>query len=415
MRRLLRWYGANPLHLLALLGCFALAGYAAARLVPSRPLGVAVWFLGAVIGHDLLLMPLYSLADRSAMAAIRHRTPRLPALPWINYLRVPAGLSLLLLLVWFPLILRLHINYQASTTLSADPYFWHWLAVTGALFLLSAVMLALRLRMRPRPVTADDTTVTRKNPAASRHSPTDGNPADGNAGRTDLRKEHTVTQQTIAEQVAAMNEAAAARPANPVMNVFTDEQVRLAHEPAPEVPLGPGAPVPDGQLLDVYGQPATLYTALAGGPAVLVFYRGGWCPYCNIALATYQAQLLPELRRRGFGLIAVSPQKPDESLTLREKKELTFTVLSDPGNVLAARFGIVMTPSPDVIEAQLKLGLDLTQGNADGTTAIPMPTAVVIDADRVVRWVDVHPDYSTRSEVSDILAAIDAVGSGSAR
>jgi peroxiredoxin len=181
------------------------------------------------------------------------------------------------------------------------------------------------------------------------------------------------------------------------------------------VPLGPGATVPDGQLLDVYGQPVTLHTALAGGPAVLVFYRGGWCPYCNIVLATYQAQLLPELRRRGFGLIAVSPQKPDESLTLQEKKELTFTVLSDPGNVLAARMGIVMMPSPDVIEAQLKLGLDLTQGNADGTTAIPMPTTVVIDADRVLRWVDVHPDYSTRSEVSDILAAIDAVGSASAR
>jgi peroxiredoxin len=124
---------------------------------------------------------------------------------------------------------------------------------------------------------------------------------------------------------------------------------------------------------------------------------------------------LPELRRRGFGLIAVSPQKPDESLTLQEKKELTFTVLSDPGNVLAARFGIVTTPSPDVIEAQLKLGLDLTQGNADGTTAIPMPTTVVIDADRIVRWIDVHPDYGARSEVSDILAAINAIGSGSAR
>ena len=91
MRRLPRWYGANPLHLLALLGCFALAGYAAARLVSSHPVAVAVWFLGAVIGHDLLLMPLYSLADRSVLAAIRHRAPRLPAVPWINYLRVPAG------------------------------------------------------------------------------------------------------------------------------------------------------------------------------------------------------------------------------------------------------------------------------------------------------------------------------------
>jgi hypothetical protein len=150
MRRQLRWYGASPLHLLALLACFGLAGYAAARLIPSQPLGVAAWFLGAVIGHDLLLMPLYSLADRSAMAAIRHREPQLPVTPWINYVRVPAALSGLLLLVWFPLILRLQSPYHASTTLSADPYVWHWLAVTGALFLLSAVAFALRLRGEPR-------------------------------------------------------------------------------------------------------------------------------------------------------------------------------------------------------------------------------------------------------------------------
>lgn len=150
MRRQLRWYGASPLHLLALLACFGLAGYAAARLIPSRPLSVIAWFLGAVIGHDLLLMPLYSLADRSVMAAIRHREPQLPLAPWINYVRVPAALSGLLLLVWFPLILRLRSPYHASTTLSADPYAWHWLAVTGALFLLSAVAFALRLRGKPR-------------------------------------------------------------------------------------------------------------------------------------------------------------------------------------------------------------------------------------------------------------------------
>jgi hypothetical protein len=150
MRRQLRWYGASPLHLLALLACFGLAGYAAVRLASSHPVAVAAWFLGAVIGHDLLLMPLYSLADRSAMAALRHRGPPLPAAPWINYLRVPAALSGLLLLVWFPLILRLRSPYHASTTLSADPYLRHWLAVTGALFLLSAVAFALRLRRQPR-------------------------------------------------------------------------------------------------------------------------------------------------------------------------------------------------------------------------------------------------------------------------
>lgn len=166
MKRVARWYGANPLHLLALLGCFALAGYASAQLVKSHPLAVALWFLGAVVGHDLLLLPLYSLADRSAMAAVRHRPPRLPAVPWINYLRVPAGLSGLLLLIWFPLILRRGTQYHASTTLSPDPFLWHWLAVTGALFLLSAAMLALRLRRTPHPAVSPP--ATRQPPRTAR-------------------------------------------------------------------------------------------------------------------------------------------------------------------------------------------------------------------------------------------------------
>jgi hypothetical protein len=150
MRRLLRWYGASPLHLLAMLACFGLAGYAAVRLISYRPVTVAAWFLGAVIGHDLLLMPLYSLADRSVMVAFRHRAPEPPGVAWVNYVRVPAALSGMLLLVWFPLILQVKSKYHASTTLSAAPYLGHWLAVTGALFLLSAVAFALRLRRGAR-------------------------------------------------------------------------------------------------------------------------------------------------------------------------------------------------------------------------------------------------------------------------
>ena len=176
MRRQLRWYGASPLHLLALLACFGLAGYAAARLISSRPLAVVVWFLGAVIGHDLVLMPLYSLADRSVMAALRHREPQLPAAPWINYVRVPAALSGLLLLVWFPLILRLRSPYHASTTLSADPYVWHWLAVTGALFLLSAVAFALRLRGQCAPPRRQ---ARRGGPGSDQEEPTRRRAADG--------------------------------------------------------------------------------------------------------------------------------------------------------------------------------------------------------------------------------------------
>jgi hypothetical protein len=150
VRRLLRWYGASPLHLLTMVGCFALAGYAAVTLLKVNAVAVTVWFAGAVIGHDLVLMPLYLLADRSVTAVIRHRLPELPAAGWINYLRVPVVLSGILLLIWFPLIFRLPRNFPSSTVLSLDPYLWHWLAVTGALFLMSAAAFALRLRTAHR-------------------------------------------------------------------------------------------------------------------------------------------------------------------------------------------------------------------------------------------------------------------------
>ena len=164
-RNFLRWYGASPLHLLTMAGCFALAGYAAAELLPNNFIGIPVWFIGAVIGHDLILMPLYTLADRSALAVFRHRPLKLPAVSWINYLRIPAGLSALLLLIWFPLILRLPGRFPVTTTLSLDPYLWHWLGITGALFLLSALALAVRLgtaRRGQRKTRADETPAARQ-------------------------------------------------------------------------------------------------------------------------------------------------------------------------------------------------------------------------------------------------------------
>ncbi|WP_194905925.1 hypothetical protein [Catenulispora rubra] len=147
MNRFLRWYGDGPLHLLALICSLALAGYAGQRLTTDRPLQVSIWFLGAAIGHDLILLPLYSLADLSARSVLRHRNQHTPALPWINYLRVPAFLSGLLLLVWFPLILDLSAPYQRDTGLSEGVYLGRWLAITAVLFGVAAIAFAVRLRM----------------------------------------------------------------------------------------------------------------------------------------------------------------------------------------------------------------------------------------------------------------------------
>ena len=145
MRAFARRYGAHPLHLLGFLASFALAGYAARQLFNHRPIAVAVWLVGAAVGHDLLLFPLYALADA---ALPRRKTGDRVAREsgWINYIRVPAGVSLLLLLVFAPSILRRSPIYQRTTALPYDRFLTHWLLVTGVLFLLSAITYALRVR-----------------------------------------------------------------------------------------------------------------------------------------------------------------------------------------------------------------------------------------------------------------------------
>jgi peroxiredoxin len=163
-------------------------------------------------------------------------------------------------------------------------------------------------------------------------------------------------------------------------------------------------------MLDAHGAPTSLRAAAGARPAVIVFYRGAWCPYCNLTLRTYRDQLHPALTDRGIGLIAVSPQKPDGSLTAQETNDLQFPVLSDPGNALARQLGILLPArTPDLRAAQEKLGTDLHAVNADGTENLPMPTVVLIDAESRIRWIDIHPDYTTRTEVSDILAAADSL------
>ncbi|MGI5186411.1 hypothetical protein ACQEVZ_60275 [Dactylosporangium sp. CA-152071] len=159
MTSLIRWYGANPLHLLALICAFAVAGYAAVRLFAQQPIGVAVWLVGAAVAHDLILFPLYAIADRSARAVLHRRATDVSTVPWINYLRVPTVLSGLLLIAWFPLIFRLAPGFEAATGLSQDVYLGRWLAITAILYGGAALASALSLRRTRRttvPASHDD-------------------------------------------------------------------------------------------------------------------------------------------------------------------------------------------------------------------------------------------------------------------
>jgi hypothetical protein len=140
-----RWYGEGPLHLLLLAATFALAGYAGVRLLEGDTFGVAVWFVGSALVHDLVLLPVYATADRAVRAVLG------PRAGLVNFVRVPAFLSGLLLLMWFPLISRHAIHYKPASGLSPDVFLGNWLLITAALFAVSAFWLGVRtLRVRRR-------------------------------------------------------------------------------------------------------------------------------------------------------------------------------------------------------------------------------------------------------------------------
>ena len=191
--------------------------------------------------------------------------------------------------------------------------------------------------------------------------------------------------------------------------VFATEQASLRAGGVPIVSVAPGANLPNAPLIDAEGLPAWLYDALGSDGAVVVFYRGAWCPHCNLALAHYQRELLPRLLERGLGLVAISPQTPTSSNLSIAEGALEFTVLSDPANSLATAIGILTEPTPEARYAHTELGFDPADSNADATGGVPFPTVLVVDSDRIVRFADVQVDYTRRTEVADILAAVDAL------
>ncbi|MGW3248227.1 peroxiredoxin-like family protein [Streptomyces sp. NPDC001070] len=213
----------------------------------------------------------------------------------------------------------------------------------------------------------------------------------------------------IADQVAVVNEGMAAQAPAEALAAFRAEQVGLNAAGLPTDLTPVGSPMPDDVLMDVHGRATSMEEARRGQVAVIVFYRGAWCPYCNVTLRTYQNVLAEQLAARDITLVAISPQKPDGSLTMQEKNGLTYTVLSDPGSRIGAKLGIVTRPTEDVRQVQTTLGLDLTQINADGSHDILMPTVVITDSDGIIRWIDVHPDYTTRTEPAQILAALETI------
>ena len=193
-----------------------------------------------------------------------------------------------------------------------------------------------------------------------------------------------------------------------IRDAMVRADLELAASGIAQSALKAGDGAPDFRLPDARGGSVRLRDLLASGPVVLSFYRGGWCPYCNLELRALQ-HALPEIRRLGAKLVAVSPQTPDESLSTAEKNALAFPVLSDAGSATAKSFGIAYDLAEELRPIYTRFGHALPEKNGDDSWVLPIPATYVIDMDGTIRLAFVDVDYRNRLEPAEIIAALQSL------
>lgn len=174
-----------------------------------------------------------------------------------------------------------------------------------------------------------------------------------------------------------------------------------------------GDALPDFGLPEVDGGEVRLGALVEEGPAVLVFFRFEGCPACNLALPYYHRNLWPTLKDWGVPLVAISPQVPSKLVAIKRRHSLELQVASDLGNALGRELGILYTFDEASQHQALESGRPIGEVTGTGTWELPMPTVIVVDQHRIVRFADVHPDWLLRTEAEPILAAVSAVRAAS--
>jgi len=176
----------------------------------------------------------------------------------------------------------------------------------------------------------------------------------------------------------------------------------------PDNTIKVGDILPEFELSDATGKLVKSTDLIANGPVLITFYRGEWCPYCNLAMASLQGRL-DAFKAKGVTLVGISPELPNNTLSFVEKKELKFPVLSDVGNDLARKLGLVWKMPEYMRPIFQRFGFDLERSNGDDTFELPVPTNILVDGKGVVRNMHVNPDYRKRLEPAVALEWADAL------
>lgn len=172
--------------------------------------------------------------------------------------------------------------------------------------------------------------------------------------------------------------------------------------------LGDGDKAADFCLPNVKGNETQLSDLLQQGPVVINFYRGGWCPYCNLEFKAL-CEVLPQIMELGANLIGISSELPDNSMATAEKFQLPFDVLSDVGNKVSREYGIVMDIPEKMRPLYLQWGLDVPAVNGDDSWELPIPATYVINQDGKITFAYINKNYTERCEPESIIAALKAL------
>jgi peroxiredoxin len=209
---------------------------------------------------------------------------------------------------------------------------------------------------------------------------------------------------TLAEELAARTAKSRETFDERRTAVYRKAAEALAKSDLLETALREGDQAPMFELPDAYGSPVSLATLLEDGPVIVSFYRGAWCPFCNLEIRALQRELA-SVEAAGAALVAISPNKPDVTLELIDDGELTFPVLSDQDNRVAKQFGIVYEMEEGMIDYYREIGRDVAGMNGSTAWELPVPATYVIDQDGVIRYAFVDLNHRVRAEPADVVAS----------
>jgi peroxiredoxin len=210
---------------------------------------------------------------------------------------------------------------------------------------------------------------------------------------------------TLTEQLSSYSQQSATRIPEPAQKIMKDAIKELENSTIAQRAFKKGQQLPHISLPNASGKTVNIQEELKNNKVVLTFYRGGWCPYCNLELKALQAKQA-EIEAKGAKLIAISPEAPDNSLSTTQKNALTFDILTDANNEVARSLGLVYELPQNLVSLYKQFGINLEQSQGMQSNELPIAATYIINQEGSIDYDFIEEDYKLRAEPAEVVAAL---------